>query len=55
MDPSILVVKYIYYQLYYTQITDKMVTLPTKQKEQGTVHPFSINNETWANVTLKFY
>lgn len=48
-------VKSIYCQLYYTQITDKKVTLPTKKNGKAQCIPPSLNNESWAKVTLQLH
>lgn len=47
-------VKCIYYQLHYTQITGKKVTLPTKKNGQR-LYPSFLSNKSVANVTLKFH
>ena len=47
-------VKCIYYQLYYTQITGKKVTLPPKKNGQR-LNPSFLNNKSVTNVTLKFH
>ena len=47
-------VKFLYYQLYYTQITGKRVTLPTKKNGQR-LNPSFLNNKSVANITSKFH
>lgn len=47
-------VKFIYYQLYYTQITGKRVTLPTTKNGQR-LNPSFLNNKSVANITSKFH
>lgn len=47
--------KAIYYQLHYTQITGKKVTSHTKKNGQDTVYPPFLNNESVANLTIKFH